>query len=271
MRLAQYNLRPVPDKSEDGFVLAGKAYKSRLLVGTGKYRNIEEAAASIIASGAEIITVAVRRIDLKNPKPSLQDFLKPEHYTYLPNSAGCYTAEEAVRTLCLAREIGGWNMVKLEVIGDKKTLFPDMQETIKATEMLTKKGFLVMAYTTDEPGLVKKVEESGAIAVMPLAAPIGSGLGIQRPENIRQIIAAAKVPVLVDAGLGTASDATIAMEMGCAGVLMNSAIAMAKDPIKMAEAMKYSVRAGRQAYLAERMKKNNSGAEASSPEQGKIS
>jgi len=253
----------------DGLVLADKTYKSRLLVGTGKYKNVEQAAASIKESSAEIITVAVRRIDLQNPVSALQDFLSPSEYTYLPNSSGCYTADEAVRVLKLAREIGGYNLVKLEVIGSKKTLYPDMEETLKATRTLVKDGFSVMAYTTDDPVMVKKVEEAGAVAVMPLAAPIGSGLGIQNPVNISIIIEQSKVPVFIDAGVGTASDASIAMELGCDGVLMNTAIAKAKDPILMARAMKLGVEAGRLAYNAGRMPKQKS-ASASSPQEGII-
>lgn len=258
------------DNFADGLVLAGRKFKSRLLVGTGKYRSIEQAAASILAAEAEIITVAVRRVDFDNPlQPSLQDLLSPQEYTYLPNSSGCYNAEEAVRILKLAREIGGWNMVKLEVIGDKKSLYPDMEETVKATRMLVKEKFDVMAYTTDDPIMVRKVEDEGAIAVMPLAAPIGSGLGIQNPINIEMIVKQSSVPVFVDAGVGTASDATIAMELGCDGVLMNTAIAKAKYPIKMAVAMKLAVESGRLAYLAGRMEKKSL-ASASSPKEGRV-
>jgi thiazole synthase len=238
----------------DTFVVAGKSYQSRLLVGTGKYKDFEETACAIEASGAEIVTVAVRRVNLTDPKqPMLVDYVSPKKYTYLPNTAGCYTAEDAVRTLRLAREAGGWNLVKLEVLGDQKTLYPDIIETVKAAELLIKDKFDVMVYTTDDPIMAKRLEEIGCCAVMPLAAPIGSGLGIQNPVNIRIIVEQAKVPVLVDAGVGTASDAAIAMELGCDGVLMNTAIAAAKDPIKMARAMKLGIEAGRLAYLAGRM------------------
>jgi thiazole synthase len=238
----------------DTFVVAGKSYQSRLLVGTGKYKDFEETARAIEASGAEIVTVAVRRVNLTDPKqPMLVDYVSPKKYTYLPNTAGCYTADDAVRTLRLAREAGGWNLVKLEVLGDQKTLYPDIIETVKAAELLIKEKFDVMVYTTDDPIMAKRLEDIGCCAIMPLAAPIGSGLGIQNPVNIRIIVEQAKVPVLVDAGVGTASDAAIAMELGCDGVLMNTAIAAAKDPIKMARAMKLGIEAGRLAYLAGRM------------------
>lgn len=267
MKLA---LAPVAETIEDGFKLGDKIFRSRLLVGTGKYDNVELAAKAIKKSEAEIITVAVRRFDLKNPKKLyLQDLLPPEKYTYLPNSAGCYTAEEAVRTLNLAREIGGWNMVKLEVIGDKKILSPNMEETIKATSTLQKEGFSVMAYTTDDADLVKQVEDAGAIAVMPLAAPIGSGLGIRNPQNIEKIVSQTSVPVLVDAGIGAPSDATRAMELGCDGVLMNTAIAKAKDPVKMADAMRLAVRSGRRGYLAGTMQQSTF-ANPSSPTEGLV-
>ena len=240
--------------SEDFFQVAGRRYCSRLLVGTGKYKDFAETARAIEASGAEIVTVAVRRVNVSDPKqPMLMDFIDPKKYTYLPNTAGCYTAQDAVRTLRLAREAGGWNLVKLEVLGDQKTLYPDIVETLKATEALIKDGFEVMVYTSDDPIIAKTLEGMGCCAIMPLAAPIGSGLGIQNPVNIRLIIEAAKVPVLVDAGVGTASDAAIAMELGCDGVLMNTAIAAAKDPIRMARAMKLAVESGRLAYLAGRM------------------
>jgi thiazole synthase len=256
------------NKAPEGITLAGKTYQSRLLVGTGKYRSMDEAVAAIKASQAEIITVAVRRIDLSDPtKKTVMDYLSPKEYTYLPNTAGCFTGEEAIRTLRLARELWGGTLVKLEVLADKKTLYPDMLETIKATELLVKDGFDVMAYTTDDPIMVKHVEEAGATAVMPLAAPIGSGMGIQNPTNIRMIVESANVPVLVDAGVGTASDAAVAMELGCDGVLMNTAIAEAKDPVKMATAMRLGVEAGREAFLAGRMPKKHM-ADPSSPTEG---
>ncbi len=242
--------------ADDGFTVAGKRYSSRLLVGTGKYKDFEETARAIKASGAEIVTVAVRRVNVSDPgKPMLVDYVSPKDYTYLPNTAGCYTADEAVRTLRLAREAGGWDLVKLEVLGDHKTLYPNMPETVRAAEILVKEGFKVMVYCADDPIQAKRLEEMGCVAIMPLAAPIGSGLGVQNPVGIRLIIEQAKVPVLVDAGVGTASDAAIAMELGCDGVLMNTAIAEAKDPIKMARAMKLAIEAGRLAYLAGRMPK----------------
>ena len=241
---------------EDTFVVAGRKLKSRLIVGTGKYKSLAENAAAVEAAGAEIVTVAVRRVNVTNPdEPMLVDYIDPKKVIYLPNTAGCYTAEDAVRTLRLAREAGGWNLVKLEVLGDQKTLYPDMVETLRAADALLKDGFEVMVYCSDDPIMAKKLEDMGCCAIMPLAAPIGSGLGIQNPVNIRLIIEQAKVPVLVDAGVGTASDAAIAMELGCDGVLMNTAIAEAKDPIKMARAMKLAVEAGRLAYLAGRMPK----------------
>jgi thiazole synthase len=252
----------------DHFTVAGKKYNSRLLVGTGKYKSMAETKAVIEASGAEIITVALRRVSGSGME-SLQDALPPTKYTYLPNSAGCYTAEEAVRTLRLARELGDWKLVKLEVIGDKSTLYPDVTETLKAAEILVKDGFDVMAYTTDDPIAAKKLEDIGCVAVMPLGAPIGSGLGIQNPLNIRLIVEQANVPVLVDAGVGTASDATIAMELGCDGVLMNSALSGARNPVQMAHAMNAAVVAGRLAFLAGRMPKQ-SYASASSPSEGVI-
>lgn len=240
----------------DTWTVAGRRYSSRLIIGTGKYKSYEENARAVEASGAEIVTVAVRRVNLTNPdEPMLVDFIDPKKITYLPNTAGCYTAEEAIRTLRLAREAGGWTLVKLEVLADRKTLYPDMIETIRSTELLTKEGFEVMAYCTDDPLLCRRVEEAGAVAIMPLGAPIGSGLGLQNPINIRLIIEQSKVPVLVDAGVGTASDAAIAMELGCDGVLMNTAIAEARDPVRMASAMKHAVIAGREAYLAGRMAK----------------
>jgi len=242
------------DNTSDTFVVAGRRFTSRLLVGTGKYKDFPETARAIEASGAEIVTVAVRRVNLSDPsQPMLVDYVDPKTYTYLPNTAGCYTAEDAVRTLRLAREAGGWNLVKLEVLGDQKTLYPNIVETLKAAEALIKDKFDVMVYCTDDPIMCRRLEELGCCAIMPLAAPIGSGLGIQNPVNIRIIVEQTKVPVLVDAGVGTASDAAIAMELGCDGVLMNTAIAEAKDAIKMARAMKLAVEAGRLAYLAGRM------------------
>lgn len=239
---------------EDPFFIAGRRFTSRLLVGTGKYKDFEETRDAIAASGAEIVTVAVRRVNLASPgAPMLVDYLDPKVYTFLPNTAGCYTAEDAVRTLRLAREAGGWNLVKLEVLGNIKTLYPNMAETLKAAEVLVKEGFDVMVYCSDDPIAAKRLEEIGCCAIMPLAAPIGSGLGVQNPVNIRLIIEEAKVPVLVDAGVGTASDAAVAMELGCEAVLMNTAIAEAKNPILMARAMKAAIEAGRLAYRAGRM------------------
>ena len=242
--------------SDDTWTVAGRTFSSRLIVGTGKYRDYAQNAAAAEASGAEIVTVAVRRVNLTDPgQPVLTDFLDPKRYTYLPNTAGCFTGEDAVRTLRLAREAGGWTLVKLEVLSDPKTLFPDMEETLRALKLLTAEGFEVMVYCTDDPVYARKLEDAGAVAVMPLGAPIGSGLGIQNPVNIRLIVEQSKVPVLVDAGVGTASDAAVAMELGCDGVLMNTAIAEARDPVLMARAMKRAVQAGRDAYLAGRMKK----------------
>jgi thiazole synthase len=254
----------------DTLVIAGRSFSSRLLVGTGKYKDMAETKAAISASGAEIVTVALRRVNLADTgAQSLQAAIPPETYPYLPNSAGCYTADEAVRTLRLARELGGWTLVKLEVIGDKTSLFPDVEETLKASETLVKEGFEVMVYTNDDPIAARKFEALGVAAIMPLAAPIGSGLGIQNPLNIRMIVEQARIPVLVDAGVGTASDAAIAMELGCDGVLMNTAIAEANDPVMMATAMKHAVEAGRLAYLAGRMEKRLH-ASASSPQTGLI-
>lgn len=254
----------------DFFEIAGKKFHSRLLVGTGKYKDFQETALAIEASGAEIVTVALRRVNIeKKGEAMLQDFLSPEKYTYLPNTAGCFNAEDAVRTLRLARQAGGWNLVKLEVLADEKTLYPNVIQTIKASELLIKEGFEVMVYTSDDPIVAKELEDIGCCAIMPLAAPIGSGLGIQNPLNIQFIIEQSKVPVLVDAGVGTASDASIAMELGCDGVLMNTAIAKAKNPILMARAMKLAVEAGRLAFLAGRMEKKNF-ASPSSPINGKI-
>jgi len=258
------------DPQNDFFEIAGRKFKSRLLVGTGKYKDFQETAASIEASGAEIVTVAVRRVNIaEKGQPMLQDFLDPKKYTYLPNTAGCYTAEEAVRTLRLAKAAGGWNLVKLEVLAEEKTLYPKVIETIKAAEMLIKEGFEVMVYTNDDPIVAKELESIGCCAIMPLAAPIGSGLGIQNPLNIQLIIEQSKVPVLVDAGVGTASDAAIAMELGCDGILMNTAIAKAQHPVLMAMAMKLAVESGRLSYLAGRMEKQKY-ASPSSPNIGKI-
>jgi thiazole synthase len=238
----------------DSWSVAGRSFNSRLIVGTGKYKDFEQNAAALVASGAEIITVAVRRVNVSDPKaPMLTDYIDPKKYTYLPNTAGCFTADDAIRTLRLAREAGGWDLVKLEVLGEAKTLYPDMRETLKATEVLAKEGFLPMVYCVDDPIAAKQLEEAGAVAVMPLGAPIGSGLGIQNRVTIRLIVEGAKVPVLVDAGVGTASDAAVAMELGCDGVLMNTAIAEAKNPVAMATAMKLAVESGRMAYLAGRM------------------
>ena len=240
----------------DTWSVAGKSFSSRLIVGTGKYKDYALNAAAAEAAGAEIVTVALRRVNLSDAsQPMLTDFVKPDRFTYLPNTAGCFTGEDAVRTLRLAREAGGWNLVKLEVLSNTPHLYPDMPETLRALEMLVKDGFDVMVYCTDDVVYAKRLEEAGASAIMPAAAPIGSGLGIQNKVNIRLIVEQAKVPVLVDAGVGTASDATIAMELGCDAVLMNTAIAGAQDPIRMARAMKHAVIAGREAYLAGRMAK----------------
>jgi thiazole synthase len=238
----------------DTWSVAGRTFSSRLIVGTGKYKDYAQNAAAAEASGAEIVTVAVRRVNLTDPKqPMLMDFVKPDRFTYLPNTAGCFTGEDAVRTLRLAREAGGWSLVKLEVLSDPKTLYPDMEETLRALKLLVKDGFDVMVYCSDDPVYARKLEEAGAVAIMPLGAPIGSGLGIQNKVTLRIIIENAKVPVLVDAGVGTASDAAVGMELGCDAILMNTAIADAKDPIRMALAMKHAVIAGREAYLAGRM------------------
>ena len=238
----------------DTWTVAGRTFRSRLIVGTGKYKDFAQNAAALEASGAEIVTVAVRRVNISDTnQPVLMDYIDPKKVTYLPNTAGCFTAEEAIRTLRLAREAGGWELVKLEVLGEARTLYPDMRETLKATEVLSREGFQPMVYCTDDPIAAKQLEEAGAVAVMPLGAPIGSGLGIQNRVTIRLIVEGASVPVLVDAGVGTASDAAVAMELGCDGVLMNTAIAEAKDPIRMARAMKLAVEAGRDAYLAGRM------------------
>ena len=255
---------------EDSWSVAGRTFHSRLIVGTGKYKSFEENAAAVEASGAEIVTVAVRRVNIADPnQPMLTDFIDPKKVTYLPNTAGCFTADEAIRTLRLAREAGGWSLVKLEVLGEAKTLYPDMRETLRATETLVKEGFEPMVYCVDDPIAAKQLEEAGAVAIMPLGAPIGSGLGIQNRVTIRLIVEGAGVPVLVDAGVGTASDAAVAMELGCDGVLMNTAIAEAKDPVTMARAMKSAVEAGRLAYLAGRMGKRRY-ADPSSPLGGLI-
>ena len=255
---------------KDILKIANQNLKSRLIVGTGKYKNFKETAAAVTASGADVVTVAVRRVNiLDKKKPILMDYLNPKKIIYLPNTAGCFTSQEALRTLRLAREMGGWKMVKLEVLGDRKTLYPDMTETLKSTKILVKEGFKVLVYCTDDPLFAKKLEDSGAAAIMPLASPIGSGHGIQNKINISIIIKQTKVPVIIDAGIGTASDATIAMELGCDGVLINSAIANAKKPILMAKSFKNAVIAGRQSFLSGRMKKNYF-ASASSPLKGLI-
>ena len=241
---------------DDALVIAGKAYSSRLLTGTGKFKDLDETRRATEAAGAEIVTVAIRRTNIgQDPgEPNLLDVLPPDRYTILPNTAGCYTAEEAVRTCRLGRELlDGHPLTKLEVLGDQRTLYPDVIQTLKAAEMLVADGFQVMVYTSDDPLLCKQLEEIGCVAVMPLAAPIGSGLGIQNHWNLREIVDNAKVPILVDAGVGTASDAAIAMELGCDGVLMNTAIAEAKDPVRMARAMRLAVEGGREAYRAGRM------------------
>ncbi|MGH6876497.1 MAG: HisA/HisF-related TIM barrel protein [Rhizomicrobium sp.] len=240
------------------------------MVGTGKYKSYAENAAAVDAAGAEIVTVALRRVNLSDSSaPRLTDFIDPRKITYLPNTAGCFTGEEAVRTLRLAREMGGWALVKLEVLGDRKTLYPDMLETLQATELLIREGFQVMVYCNDDPLMAKRLENAGAAAIMPLAAPIGSGLGVQNAVNIRMIVEEARVPVIVDAGVGTASDAAVAMELGCDAVLMNTAIAEAKNPVLMARAMRHAVEAGRLAYLAGRMPRKRY-ADPSSPLAGLI-
>ena len=257
-------------KKIENLVIAKKKFKSRLIVGTGKYKNMSQCAKAIKLSGSEMVTVAVRRVNIVDKKkPLLMDYIDPKKITYLPNTAGCFTSDEALRTLRLAREIGGWKLVKLEVLGDKKNLFPDMIETLKSTEILTKEGFKVMVYCTDDPLMAKRLENVGACAIMPLAAPIGSGLGIQNKTNIGIIKNQIKVPLIIDAGLGQASDATIAMELGCDAVLINTAIAQAKNPFKMATAMKHAVIAGRQSYLSGRIKKTYF-ANPSSPADGMI-
>ncbi|MBP6030172.1 MAG: sulfur carrier protein ThiS [Sphingobium sp.] len=239
---------------DDSWTVAGRTFRSRLIVGTGKYKSFEQNAAAVEASGAEIVTVAVRRVNVSDPHaPMLTDYIDPKKTTYLPNTAGCFTGEEAIRTLRLAREAGGWELVKLEVLGEARTLYPDMVETLRACEVLAKEGFKPMVYCVDDPIAAKRLEDAGAVAIMPLGAPIGSGLGIQNRVTIRLIVEGTQLPVLVDAGVGTASEAAEAMELGCTGVLMNTAIAEAKDPILMARAMKAGVEAGRMAYLAGRM------------------
>ena len=254
----------------DKLKIADKTLKSRLIIGTGKYKSFLETAKAVKASGAEMVTVAVRRINITDKKkPMLIDYLNPKKIIFLPNTAGCYNSKDALRTLRLAREMGGWKLVKLEVLGDKKTLLPNMIETLNCTKSLVKEGFKVMVYCSDDPLLAKKLEDNGASAIMPLASPIGSGLGIQNTLNISMIIKQSKVPVIVDAGIGTASDATIAMELGCDGVLINSAIANAKNPLLMAKSFKEAVSSGRNSFLAGRMKKNQF-AIASSPFTGLI-
>ena len=254
----------------DQLIVAKKKFNSRLIVGTGKYKSMSECAKTIELSEAEIVTVAVRRVNISDKKkPLLMDYIDPKKITYLPNTAGCFNSKEALRTLRLASEIGGWKLVKLEVLADKKTLFPDMIETLKCTELLTKEGFKVMVYCTDDPIMTKKLEDVGACAIMPLAAPIGSGLGIQNTINIKIIRNQTKLPLIIDAGLGQASDATIAMELGCDGVLVNTAIARAKNPFQMALAFKNSVIAGRQSYLSGRIEKSLFG-NPSSPKKGII-
>jgi len=259
--------RPV---DEDSWTVAGKTFRSRLIVGTGKYKDFEQNAAAVAASGAEIVTVAVRRVNVSDPKaPMLTDYIDPKKITYLPNTAGCFDAESAIRTLRLAREAGGWELVKLEVLGEARTLYPDMVETLRATEILANEGFKPMVYCVDDPIAAKRLEDAGAVAIMPLGAPIGSGLGIQNQVTIRLIVEGAKVPVLVDAGVGSASDAAVGMELGCDGILMNTAIAEARDPILMAAAMKAAVEAGRLSYRAGRMAKRRY-ADPSSPLAGLI-
>jgi thiazole synthase len=255
---------------DDAWRVAGRSFASRLVVGTGKYKDLATTAAAIEASGAEMVTVAVRRVNLSDPKaPMLQDYVSPSRYTYLPNTAGCFTAEDAVRTLRLAREAGGWNLVKLEVLGPAPTLYPDMPATFEAAAALIKDGFEVMVYCSDDPIAAKRLEEMGCVAIMPLGAPIGSGLGVQNPLMIQMIVEQASVPVLVDAGVGTATDAAFAMELGCDAVLVNSAIAHADDPVLMARAMKAGVEAGRLAFRAGRMPRR-AAANPSSPTNGLI-
>ena len=255
---------------QDKLIISNQKFTSRLIVGTGKYKNMKECAKAIKISGADIVTVAIRRVNISNKKkPLLMDFIDPKKITYLPNTAGCFNSEEALRTLRLARDIGGWKLVKLEVLGDKKNLFPEMIETLKSTEILTKEGFKVMVYCNDDPLMAKRLENVGAAAIMPLAAPIGSGLGIQNKVNIQIIRNQTKLPLIIDAGLGQASDATIAMELGCDGVLVNTAIAKAKKPFEMANAFKNAVIAGRQSFLSGRIEKKLMGS-PSSPKKGVI-
>jgi thiazole synthase len=255
---------------EDTWTVAGRIFRSRLIVGTGKYKDYALNAAAAEAAGAEIVTEAVRRVNLSDPnQPLLMDYVKPDRFTFLPNSAGCFTGDDAVRTLRLAREAGGWDLVKLEVLSNTKHLLPDMEETLRALKLLIADGFSVMVYCSDDPVYARKLEEAGAAAIMPAAAPIGSGRGIQNALNLGLIIEQTRVPVLVDAGVGTASDAVLAMEMGCDAVLMNTAIAEARDPIRMASAMKHAVIAGREAWLAGRMAKRSYG-DPSSPMAGLI-
>lgn len=259
-----------PSIADDVFTVAGKTYRSRLLIGTGKYRDLDETHRAVEASGAEIVTVAIRRTNIGQNKdePNLLDVLPPDEYTILPNTAGCYNADDAVRTCRLARELlDGHSLVKLEVLGDQKTLYPDISETLKAAEILVKDGFDVMVYTTDDPLIAKRLEDLGCVAVMPLGAPIGSGLGIRNPYNILTIVENARVPILVDAGVGSASDAAIAMELGCDGVLMNTAVAHAKNPVLMASAMRKAIEAGRESFLAGRIPRKRF-ASASSPVEG---
>src|SRR5579864_5932101 len=257
--------------ADDTWTVAGCTFRSRLIVGTGKYKDYAVNAAAAEAAGAEIVTVALRRVNLSDPsQPMLADYVKPDRFVYLPNTAGCFTGEEAVRTLRLAREAGGWSLVKLEVLSDAKTLYPDMEETLRALKLLVAEGFSVMVYCNDDPVYARKLEDAGAVAIMPLGALIGSGLGIQNRLNIHLIVDQAKVPVLVDAGVGTASDAAVAMELGCDGVLMNTAIAEAGNPVAMAEAMRHAVIAGRLAFKAGRMPKKEA-ASASSPKEGILS
>ena len=255
---------------KDKLIVSNRKFSSRLIVGTGKYKNMIECAKAIKLSGADIVTVAVRRVNISDKnKPLLMDYIDPKKITYLPNTAGCFTSKDALRTLRLAREIGGWKLVKLEVLGDKKNLFPDMIETLKSTEVLSKEGFKVMVYCNDDPLMAKRLENVGASAIMPLAAPFGSGLGILNRTNIKIIRNQTKLPLIIDAGLGQASDATIAMELGCDGVLVNTAIAKAKKPFEMAQAFKYAVIAGRQSYLSGRINKTLMG-NPSSPQKGVI-